>query len=355
MSRRVVITGVGSVNPSFVGGTAALEAWLAAPGPPRPPGSCSAVASEVLGRLIDESERRRLSRVCQLAVAAGRLALDDAGRRAGDEVGLILGSEFGDLHSTRAFADGFLDAGPTGLSALLFPGTVMNTMAAATTIAVSARAPSLTLNVPTIAGELAVAHAVSAVAAGHAEAMLAGGVDEVDEWLAQALGAASAGESWSDGATYLVLEAFDAARARGARVLGEITGIAWGVLPARPHGVGRSSASTVVAEARKRAAAEASSLGWVYASFSGDPARTAWERAVLGTALGPRALPTFSLRSYLGQHAGAGALTVGAAAWTARTGRVPAIDGARPRRLTNPGLVHGLARGGDHVALIVNA
>jgi 3-oxoacyl-[acyl-carrier-protein] synthase II len=356
MSRRVVITGVGSVNPSFIGGAQALEAWLAAPGPRKAAGSCEGLTSEVLAGLIDETERRRLSRVCQLAVAAGRLALQDAGREAGDEVGLVLGSEFGDLSSTIAFADGYLATGPAGVSALLFPSTVMNTMAATTTIAVSARALSLTLNAPTIAGELAVAQAASAVAAGRAEAMLAGGVDEVGPWLRPTPGAVSVPEAWSEGATYLVLESLEAARARGARLLGEIQAAAWGTLPARPHGVGRSSASTVVAAALREA--RVASPGWVYASLSGDEPRAAWEQAVLAQALGAQRPPTLALRPLLGQHAGAGPLTVAAAAWTARTGRLPAGAGeaAAPSRVTpGPGLVHALARGGDHAALAVGA
>jgi 3-oxoacyl-(acyl-carrier-protein) synthase len=203
-----------------------------------------------------------------------------------------------------------------------------------------------------------VAQAASAVATGRAEAMLAGGVDEVDSWLARALGAANATESWSEGATYLVLESLDSARARGVRPLGEIRGAAWGTLPARPHGVGRASASTAIAAAQKAAAVDRAFLGWVYASLSGDEARAAWERAVLEAALGSPVLPTLGLRSLLGQHAGAGALTVAAAAWTARTGRLPVADGetAGPRRVVpGPGLVHALARGGDHAVLIVSA
>src|SRR5205085_739772 len=66
------------------------------------------------------------------------------------------------------------------LSPLLFPNTVMNTMAAATAIALSARDLSLTLNAPTVAGELAVIRAAGAVAAGRVAVLLAGGVDELD-------------------------------------------------------------------------------------------------------------------------------------------------------------------------------
>src|SRR4029434_3463060 len=97
--------------------------------------------------------------VCQLTIAAARLAVGEAGLdpRGDPEqgLGLIVGTALGDFNSTIAFADGYLARGPAGLSPLLFPSTVMNTMAATTAIAVLTRELSLTLNVPTVAGELA--------------------------------------------------------------------------------------------------------------------------------------------------------------------------------------------------------
>src|SRR2546428_12708409 len=95
--------------------------------------------------------------------------------------------------STIAFVDGYLRRGPTGLSPLLFPHTVMNTMAATTAIAVSAKDLSLTLNVPTVAGELAIARAAAAVRAGRIEACLAGGADEPARFGVGALSDTGAG------------------------------------------------------------------------------------------------------------------------------------------------------------------
>ncbi|MGH7393845.1 MAG: beta-ketoacyl synthase N-terminal-like domain-containing protein, partial [Candidatus Rokuibacteriota bacterium] len=243
MGAPVVITGVGTVNAAFAGGGTALAAWLAEPRPAvRPAGGFSAPAgllpAGALDGLVDETEARRLSRVSQLAVVAARLALEDAGLAPCPDLGLVVGTEFGDLRSTMEFADGYLAAGPSGLSALLFPNTVMNTMAAATSIAVAARGLSLTLNEPSVAGELAVAQAAAAVAAGRVPAALAGGVDQVDPFLSGALdGLGVPPVVRGEGATFVALETLPAARARGARVLGRIAGAAWRALPARPHGV----------------------------------------------------------------------------------------------------------------------
>lgn len=354
MSTRVVVTGVGSVNVAFSGGADALHAWLAGPCAAARPSEGRPVVrvdDAVVNSLIEPGEARRLSRVCRLALAGARLALTDAGLAAGAELGLVIGSEFGDLRSTLQFADGYLAGGPVGLSPLLFPSTVMNTMAAATTIAIAARELSLTLNEPTIAGELAVARAALAVAEGRVPAVLAGGVDQMDPFLADVLHALDGiRDLRGEGATLLVLEALEAAHARGARVLGEVRAAAWRTLRARPHGVGPGADARAVAVALERAGLEGGHVPWVYASASGDAERDAWEERLLERALAPACPPRARLAPLLGQHAGVGALAVAAAAWTAQSGRLP---GRTAITEPGPGLVHGVARGGGHVALVV--
>ena len=312
MGHRVVITGIGVVDGH---------------------------ASGVVSRLVDESEARRLSRMCQMTVAAGRLALADAGLDTRGELALLVGTEFGDMVSTIAFVDGYLRRGPTGLSPLLFPHTVMNTMAAATAIAVSARDLSLTLNVPTVAGELAIARAAMAVRTGRIGACLAGGADEPPALVLDALREAGAGtEVRGEGAGFVVLESLDAAHARGARILGEIAGAAWRALPARPHGIGRPARSRAIAVALEESGAGVAEIGCVYTSANGDGPREEWERALLDRALAPHRPPQRALCLPAGRHSGLAARSVATAASEAGD------------RL---GLVHAVARGGNQVAIVV--
>jgi len=296
-------------------------------------------ASGVLSRLLDETEARRLSRVCQMTVAACRLALAEAGLAGGTALALLVGTEFGDMVSTIRFVDDYLQRGIPGLSALLFPHTVMNTMAATTAIAVSAKDLSLTLNVPTVAGELAIARGAAAVRAGRIDACLAGGADEPPRLVLDTFREAGAGaDVRGEGAGFVVLEALDAARARGARILGEVVGEAWRALAVRPHGVGRGGRSRAITAALAGAGAEPGRIGRVYTSASGDAQREVWERALLDDALAPHRPPQRSLSLPAGRHSGIAARSVATAATEAGDGLA---------------LVHAVARGGNQVAIVV--
>ena len=296
-------------------------------------------ASGILSRLLDETEARRLSRVCQMTVAAGRLALAEAGLAGGTALALLVGTEFGDMVSTIRFVDDYLQRGIPGLSALLFPHTVMNTMAATTAIAVSAKELSLTLNVPTVAGELAIARGAAAVRAGRIDTCLAGGADEPPRLVLDTFREAGAGaDVRGEGAGFVVLEALDAARARGARILGEVVGEAWRALAVRPHGVGRTGRSRAIGAALAGARAEPGQIGRVYTSASGDAQREAWERALLDEALAPHRPPERSLSLPAGRHSGIAARSVATAATEAGDGLA---------------LVHAVARGGNQVAIVV--
>lgn len=327
--RRVAITGAGAVTAVVIGGADAIGRAI---------GSDTHVDGErvdrALAELVDATEGRRLSRVSQLTLAAARLAASDAGFEADGALALIVGTELGDLRSTIAFADGYLGRGPSGLSPLLFPSTVMNTMAAATAIALRARDLSLTINAPTVAGELAIIRAAGAVAAGRASTVLAGGVDELDPTVASILVEAhGCFAARGEGAAFVVLEPLDAALARGARVLGEVLGTASGALRAAPYGVGRHASPRVVSRALTEAGTPAGALRAIYTGENGDTRRDAWEAHVLAGVAGDA--HTVALARRFGQISALGPLKVVAAAESA------------------PALVHGLARGGSEVALVV--
>jgi 3-oxoacyl-[acyl-carrier-protein] synthase II len=368
--RRVVITGMGSVSAAGAGGTPAVAEALARRPVTIAPlaafaldGCTSRLAAEVddagFMALLDPDSVRRLSRICRMVLAACRAAVEEAGLEGGARLGLVVGSEHGDFRSGAEFVDGFLSRGPAGLSPMTFPSTVMNSMAAVAGIAIDAKAASVTLNQATVAGDLAVARGAALIADGRAEAVIAGGVDELFSEtyrnLAR-LGALSPmgggapegcrpyatdhnGPVLGEGATFVVLEEREAARTRGAAIHAEILGAAWGAIPVAPHTapVHRRDARDIARGALRQAGAGAAALARCYGSGNGDPALDEWELRLL-EADGVR--DPVSLAPLFGQHGGLGALRVAAASLDARAGRAPA-------------LVHGIARGGCRIALVI--
>jgi 3-oxoacyl-(acyl-carrier-protein) synthase len=368
-----VVTGLGTINASTAGGRDALAGALAlgrsAIGPVRTfdTSACaSRLAAEVddatLATLVDRDAARRLSRICRLALGACLLAVRDAEIAGGPGLGIVVGTEYGDFTSSRDFAEGFLRRGPAGLSPMIFPNTVMNTMASIAAIAIGAKAPSVTVNQAVLAGDLAVARAAQMIADGRADAMVAGGVDELFHDVYRRLSEMGAlspmrsrapegcrpyatdhnGPVLGEGATFLVLEEREAARARGARVMAEIEAVAWGNIPTAPHTARAARADPGTPPARMIRAHDAGRVARCYGAGNGDPAVDDWERALLDRDLRGRAdlLPPVSLAPLFGQHGGLGALRVGAAALDARHGAASV-------------LVHGIARGGCRTAVLV--
>ncbi len=373
--RRVVITGMGTVNAVTAGGAQALARALGAGQSAIRPvrgfdvsGLPSRLAAEVddsvLEALVDRDLSRRLSRLCRLTVAACRLSVRDAGIEGGPALGLVVGTEHGDFRSSEEFAAGFLRRGVGGLSPMIFPGTVMNSMAAVAAIDIGARGPTVTVNQATVAGDLAIARAAALIRSGQADAVVAGGVDEICPSVYRRLVELHAlspmggalpegcrpfapdhnGPVIGEGATFLVLEELESAGARGATVHAEVQGALWGNIPAAPHTAparrrdGRSPVLRLLA----RLGIPPEGLPGCYGSGNGDPALDDWEAALLAAELPPAQAPPRSLAPLFGQHGGLGALRVAAAALEAGRGG----GGA-------PALVHGLARGGCRTAIVV--
>ena len=368
--RRVVITGLGSVSAAGCGGSsavaAALERSAETIAPLKAfvvPDCASRLAAEVdddeLMTLLDADTVRRLSRICRMAVAACRLAAEDAGIEGGARLGLSVGSEYGDFRSGAEFFSGFLRRGPGGLSPMIFPNTVMNSMAAVVAITMGAKAPSITVNQATVAGDLAVVQGAALIASGRADAVIAGGVDEIFFDVYRGLGALGAlspmrdgaregcrpyapdhnGLVMGEGATFLVLEEMEAAQARGATIHAEILGRAWGSIPVAPHTapISRRDAHQTVRRALEQAGVAPDALGRSYGSGNGDPALDDWELRLLEDD-GIR--DPVSLAPLFGQHGGLGALRAAAGAVSVRAGGAPA-------------LVHGIARGGCRTAMVI--
>jgi 3-oxoacyl-[acyl-carrier-protein] synthase II len=128
---------------------------------------------------------RRLDRTGVYAVAATRLAIEDAGvsinPEGDDSAGVLLGTWTAGGQSTQQFLDALFRSGPTGAPALLFDSTVGNSAAGLTGLEFKLRGPNITVSHKEASGLGAIVSAVDLLREGRSSAVVTGGVDAIYE------------------------------------------------------------------------------------------------------------------------------------------------------------------------------
>lgn len=190
---------------------------------------------------------RKLDRASQMAIAAARLALDDASLTVTDTncfgTGIILGSGFCGLANSEAFHRGQVMGGFLEMNPMLFPNTVPNAATGNVSIELGIKGVNSTVVQSYCSAEAAIIMACDMLAEGKAEAILTGGVDELSEILFRAYSALNLlshdcgngemsrpydvhrnGIILGEGAAIIVLERERHAMARGVDPYGRILG-----------------------------------------------------------------------------------------------------------------------------------
>lgn len=399
-SRRVVVTGIGLVTPfgdSFASFADALLAGRTAFAPVTTFDAARAacpLAAEVVGfdpeRHLAGGNHRQLNRNGQLATSAAKLALADAGwEKNGREAGLALGTMFGSLRTIAEFDRRALTAGPLYAKPIDFANSVINAAAGQTAIWHGLTGVNATVTGGPAAGLAALAYATDLLRLGRAEAVLAGGSDELNfETLLgferggrtsreapRPFAAGRDGFLLGEGAALLMLEERESARARGAKILAEVVGQANAFDPKR--GADEASAVDAAARAIEGALAEAGidpaaidAIDAVSAGANGSPAGDRAEALALARVFGERSksLPVTAVKSMLGEALGAsGAYQAAALLVALERGELPGIPGletldpelpigARAERQKldlQVGLVHAAGFDGHHTALVL--
>jgi 3-oxoacyl-[acyl-carrier-protein] synthase II len=367
----VAVTGIGVVS-AFGVGTDRFWDGLLAGRCPCMPDATGVPVGRVDGldprAFVRTAAGRRIDHASLMALAAARLATDDAGEPSlPARTALIVGSAFGNLRETSPFLDRVFERGAG--NPLVFPNMVMNSALAYVSIELGITGVTAMTTDGDVSGESAIAWGARLVADGDADVCLAGAVDEVadvmtavlGEWggltheSARPLDRAANGRALGEGAAVLVLESRERARARGARTYCEIVPHPGFAVPSSIHGHPRDAAPIV-----RRLRPLVEGVDVVVAAASGLPVLDALEARVLAETVGSQAA-VFAPRGALGDFGAAGALAVAAAAMSLHDGRVPPTVGcrlparealdvvidapraARPRAV----LVNGLARGGS--------
>jgi 3-oxoacyl-[acyl-carrier-protein] synthase II len=375
--RRVVITGIGLVTPLGVGTEATWNGLIAGRsgvGPIRRYNP-SSLRTQVGGEVADFAPEqfvahrktlRMMTRTDQLALVGATLAARDSELNLTgvdlERAGLFVGSnkEVCDLMYlqeavlTARGADGIADIHRFGeSSATVYPLFYVEGLQAAALFFISQAFGLKGANTyfagTAESGAVAVGTAYRAIRRGEVDLALAGGFDDAVSWWHMTkmdalgimtdrndLGAGAcrpydrdrAGTVMGEGAAFLMLEEFEAAAKRGARIYAEMTGFgsgfdAYKLLTPHPEGQGLSRA---ISGALREAGSSPQAIEYVAAHGSGTRLGDASEARALQTVFGgdARGLTASSVKPATGHLvAGAGALNVAVAALAIRHQQVP--------------------------------
>ncbi|HET7010828.1 MAG TPA: beta-ketoacyl-ACP synthase II [Anaerolineales bacterium] len=201
---------------------------------------------------LPAKEARRMARVSQIAVAAGKKAVADAGLplplRDPERVGVYMGTAMGGLDKVDEGIEIYRTRGLDRVSPFTLPAALPNMPAFHVTQVLGAVGPNATFTTACAAGTQAVGEAAQAIAYGRADVVVAGGAEaliryftlggfavmralptnynESPERASRPFDARREGFVFSEAAAVLVLESLEHARQRGARVYAEVLGYA---------------------------------------------------------------------------------------------------------------------------------
>jgi 3-oxoacyl-[acyl-carrier-protein] synthase II len=330
VNRPVLITGLGAVTPLGVGARALHERWLAGrSGIEDGEGACADFEPT---EFMSAKEARRADRFAQLAVAAGALALADAGWDPAEPpcdpaaVGCVVGSGVGGMGTFERSCDDLRDRGADRVSPLAIPLIMGNAASGVLAMRHGLRGPVFGVMSACASGAHAIGTAARLVSSGEADAVIAGGAEAALTPLARAAFAAMEATSPSgisrpfdrrrdgfvmgEGAGVLVLESEELASERGARVLGEMLGYgasadAHHLTAPDPSG---GAAALAIGRALEDAGLSADQIDYVNAHGTSTPVGDAAETAALKRALGDeqaKMIPVSSTKSAIGHLLGA--------------------------------------------------
>lgn len=198
---------------------------------------------------IAKKEARKMDLFIQYGVAAGLQAMADSGLEItdanADRVGVSVGSGIGGLGLIESNHTNLLASGPRKLSPFFVPSTIINMVSGHLSIMNGLRGPNIAVTTACTTGTHSIGLAARMIAYGDADAMLAGGTEKASTTLgmggfaaARALSTRNdqpqkASRPWDkdrdgfvlgDGAGVMMLEEYEHAKARGAKIYAELVG-----------------------------------------------------------------------------------------------------------------------------------
>jgi 3-oxoacyl-[acyl-carrier-protein] synthase II len=257
--RRVVVTGLGIISP--VGNTV-VEAWQNIVAGKSGITTitrfdASAFASQVAGEVknfdvaayLSPKEARRMDTFIHYGMAAGIQAFKDSGievtEQNADRIGVNIGSGIGGLPMIEETHNDYLGGGPRKISPFFIPGTIINMISGNLSITLGLKGPNIGVVTACTTGLHSIGISSRMIEYGDADVMVCGGAESTVTPLAiggfssaKALSTrnddpATASRPWDkdrdgfvlgEGAGVLVIEEYEHAKSRGARIYAELTG-----------------------------------------------------------------------------------------------------------------------------------
>jgi 3-oxoacyl-[acyl-carrier-protein] synthase II len=258
-NRRVVVTGLGCISP--IGNTVA-EAWESAlagksgianitrfDATPFSTRFAGEVKNFVVEDYLPGKEGRHMDTFIHFGMAAGIQALKDSHlevtEQNADRIGVMVGSGIGGLPMIEATKEEYDSRGPRRISPFFVPASIINMISGDLSIKFGLRGPNMAIVTACTTGLHCIGAAARLIEYGDADVMIAGGAESTVSPLglggfasARALSArnddpATASRPWDrdrdgfvlgEGAGVMVLEEYEHAKARGARIYAEVVG-----------------------------------------------------------------------------------------------------------------------------------
>lgn len=362
---RVVITGIGLITPNGIGTAESWRSIIAGePGiGPITQFDASAYSSRIAGEVkgfeptqfIERKKLKEMARFTQLAVAATKIAIDDANleltEEERDRAGCYIGVGLGGLEQIENTARTLFDRGPGRISPYFIPATIANLAAGQASMMFGLRGPSYSNTSACASSAHSIGEAFEWIRRGRAEVMVAGGAESTitglgvggfcamyalsrrndePERASRPFDSGRDGFVMGEGAGILILESLSRAKKRGARIYGEITGYgatsdAHHLTQPAPEGAGAQRAMRMCLEDAKISPDE---VDYINAHGTSTPAGDIQEATAILRVFGDNAaqkrLWVSSTKSMMGHLlGGAGAVEIAACALAISHGVVP--------------------------------
>jgi len=262
---------------------------------------------------ISRKDARKMDAFIQYGIAAGMQAMQDAGlditEANASRIGAAIGSGIGGLGLIEENHSSLVNGGPRKISPFFVPSTIVNMIAGHLTIMFGMRGPSISIATACTSGVHNIGHAARIIAYNDADVMLAGGAEKASTPLgvggfgaARALSTRNenpqaASRPWDKdrdgfvlgyGAGMMVLEEYEHAKKRGAKIYAEIVGFgmssdAYHMTSPPENGAG---AALAMENALLDAGVTTSQIGYINAhgtsTPAGDTAETQAVKSVFG-------------------------------------------------------------------------